>query len=191
MNDRQPVRCITRDRCQGGFTIVDLAMTLALFALVGAITVSAVVKTMETYRRNLAARHVLVDIRRVQSLAVSRGEIFGLQWGGDGGVNLSPGYYRIARDTTGTCGFPGVGAPIDGTDVVRGWYHLPDDYMGIRIHSVIDSDDRALGGVMFNPLGASVNTCESASFPVTLTIVDRSGNIETIEIRKSGVARMI
>jgi type II secretory pathway pseudopilin PulG len=191
MNDRQPVRYVTRDRCQGGFTIVDMAITLALLALVAAITVSAVVKTMETYRRSLAARHVLVDIRRVQSLAVSRGGIFGLQWGGDNGVNLSPGYYRIARDTTGSCEFPAVGAPIDGSDVVRGWYHLPDDYLGIRIQSVVDANDRALSGVMFNPLGASVNTCESASFPVTLTLVDRSGGTETIEIRKSGVARLI
>ena len=47
MNDRRPVRSVTRDRCQGGFTIVDMAITLALLALVAAITVSAVVKIAE------------------------------------------------------------------------------------------------------------------------------------------------
>ena len=43
-----------------------------------------------------AAMHRVAEIRRTQSVAVARGEVYGLQWGG--AVSMPRGTYRIVRD---------------------------------------------------------------------------------------------
>lgn len=101
--------------------------------------------------------------------------------------------YRIERDGTGLCGFP---APTDSTatntDVIRDWRDLSIEYPGVTITAVQDNGGTPLGGVMFNPQGASVYTCPPVvAFPVTVTIGDGSGDTRTIQIRSAGSARIL
>jgi hypothetical protein len=181
----------SRRRGQAGVTVLDLAVTLSVLAIAGSLTLSKALDTLETYRRSLAARQVLAEIRRAQSLAVANADVYGLQWGGAPSVHLLDSHYRIARDTTGACSFPAPIEPADGHDVVTGWVDLARDYPEIVIRSIRDRDDRAIATLAFDALGASVNTCGAASFPITLVVEDRSGSTERIEISRAGVARML
>lgn len=134
-------------------------------------------------------RQVLYEIRSAQSLAISRGGVFGFQWGGDPGpppAGQLNSTYRIVLDTTGACGFPAVGAPVDGTTVIRGWFNLAGDYPGVTIQSVQDANTTVIGGVMFNSRGASVNTCAAVAFPITITIVDNSGGQRCVDVQRAG-----
>jgi hypothetical protein len=56
----------------------------------------------------------------------------------------------------------------------------------VTILSIRDSNDKSLGGLMFDSLGASTNTCTSVNFPVTVTLSDGSGNARQIEIGSAG-----
>jgi type II secretory pathway pseudopilin PulG len=180
-----------RHRRQQGFTAADLVMTLALFAILGAATFPPMFEAMQTYRRKLAVRKVLSDIRVTQSLAVTRGGVFGLQWGAGPSVNKPPSWFRLVRDTTGACGLPPTGAPLDGTDVIRDWADLADEYPGLRIQAIRDRRGKSLGAVFFDSVGTSVNPCTSVSFPVRVIVSDGHGGAETLEVRRSGVARVL
>jgi type II secretory pathway pseudopilin PulG len=178
-------------RGQEGITLLDLAVTLVVLAIAATFTLSSAVRTLETYRRSLAARQVLSEIRRVQSLAVANADVYGLQWGGAPAVHLLPSHYRIARDTTGECDYPSPIDPVDGEDVVTGWIDLGRDYPEVVIRSIRDDDDRAVATLAFDALGASVGTCGPVSFPLVLVVEDRSGSTEEIEITRSGMARIL
>jgi type II secretory pathway pseudopilin PulG len=162
----------------------------AVAAVVIAATVPPAVSSIRTYQRNRAARQVLAGIRLTQSQAVMRGGVFGLQWGSDTGVDRPPGQYRIVRDTTGSCGIPAVSAPADDTDVIRDWQDLSSEYSGATIQSIRDSNNKSVGTVMFNSMGASVNTCASVAFPLTVTVSDASGTTRTLQIRSAGSTRL-
>ena len=138
---------------QDGFDLLNIMVTLGVLAFVLGASVPSVVSTMRTYRRNAAARQVLSELRRVQSVAVTRGDVFGFQWGPD--VGLSAGEYRIVRDDTGACSFPATSAPVDDVNVIRDWFDLPAEFPDVTIQSVKDSASQTLGGVMFNSFGAS------------------------------------
>lgn len=188
----------TRDRStggvrrgQGGFNTLELLLTVALAGILVAVTVPAATKSLRTYNRNGAARQALADIRRAQSMAVARGDVFAWQWGSDTGVSLPADQYRIARDTSGSCGFPSVGTPEDGINVIDSWRQLSVEYGGMTIQSIRDSTNKSLGVVMFNALGTSVNTCTSVSFPVTVTLADSDGKTRRIEIRSAGSTRLL
>jgi type II secretory pathway pseudopilin PulG len=176
---------------QRGYGALDVLVALAVVAVVTAATVPVVRGTLRTYQRNGAAREVLAAIRDAQSLAVMRGEIFGLHWGGDAGVNGAPGEYRIVRDTTGSCGLPSKAAPEDGTNVIRDWIDISSAFSGTSIESIRDSANHALGAVMFDSKGASLNTCSSVSFPVRVTVADAEGATRVIEIRAAGGTRLL
>jgi hypothetical protein len=105
---------------------------------------------------------------------------------------MAPSIYRLERDGTGACGWP---APADTTatnqNVIRDWRDLSIAYPGITITTVQDNGGNPLGGLMFNPQGASVNTCTAISFPLTVTVADGSGDTRTIQIRSAGSARIL
>ncbi len=123
-------------------------------------------------------------------MAITRGVVVQLQWGGGTGVNRPASQYRIVRDSTGACSFPAVSAAVDGTNVIKGWRDLNQDYAGTSIQSITDPASHSLGGVMFNSLGASVNTCAAVSFPVTVTVVDRTGRTRTLAVQSAGGATL-
>jgi hypothetical protein len=130
----------------------------------------------------------LWKIRTTQSLATSRNAVFGFQWGPD--ASLAADTYRVVRDTTGSCGLPASAAAEDGTNVIEGWFDLGEAYSGVTIQSITDASAATVGGVMFNAIGASVNTCATVSFPITIVVADADGRTRAIEITTAGSTQL-
>lgn len=176
-----------------GFTVVELLSALIVAAiLIGAATPSFL-GLIRGSRLNAATRQVISEIRAVQSMAVTRGDIFGFHWGADPMVGMAPSMYRIESNQTGNCAdwpLPGDTMATN-ADVIRDWRDLSIEYPGITITAVQDNGGNPLGGLMFNPQGASVNTCTAVGFPVTVIIADGSGDTRTIQIRSAGSARIL
>ena len=169
-----------------GFSLVELFVAIIIAGILIAMGLPSFLGLIQRSSMNAGTRQVMYEIRAVQSLAVTRGGVFGFHWGGDPLVGFPPSQYRIIRDTTGACGFPAPTAPQDGTNVVRTWFDLAGEYPGIVVQSVRDNVGTVLGGVMFNSRGASVNTCAAVTFPVTVTVADNSGATRTITIQRAG-----
>jgi len=175
-------------RTQSGFSTIELGITLAVILVMTAISVPFTLNTIRTHRRDAAARHLLWQIRSTQSLATSRNAVIGFQWGPD--VSWGADTYRIVRDTTKSCGLPAASAPEDGTNVIEGWFAFGEAFPGATIQSITDASSASVGGVMFNPIGASVNTCATVNFPVTIVVADTSGRTRTLEITSAGSTRL-
>jgi len=172
-----------------GFSAVELLLAMTIAALLIGAAMPAFLSMVQRSRIDGGSRQVLYEIRSAQSLAISRGGVFGFQWGGDPAIGGPPplaSQYRIVRDLTGACGFPAVGALLDGTNVIRGWWDLAGDYPGLTIQSVQDANATIIGGVMFNSRGASVNTCAAVAFPITIAIVDISGAQRCVDVQRAG-----
>jgi prepilin-type N-terminal cleavage/methylation domain-containing protein len=171
---------------EAGFTLVEALVVLAVVAIVLSTTGPSVVNAMGSYSRSAAARDVLSEIRRTQSLAVTRGGIFVFQWGGDAAANRPVSQYRLVRDTTKACGLPSVTAAVDGTNVIKTWRDLGVDYKGMTIQSIRDASSNNVYKVMFNSMGQSVNTCATTTFPVTVTLADSAGRTRSVVIQSAG-----
>jgi type II secretory pathway pseudopilin PulG len=170
--------------------MADLVVTLAVLLIVLAAVVPGAASAIRTYQRNGVARHVLAEIRAAQSQAVTRGAVVGLHWGADPLINRPASQYRVVRDSTGSCSLPAPAAPEVGSSVIRAWRDLADDYPDASILSIRDADDQDLNGVMFNSLGAAVNTCASVNLPITVTVANASGESLAIEILGAGGTRL-
>lgn len=175
---------------RAGFTLIDVMVTVALIAILTAGGALMITGALGSYQRNGARRQILSAVREAQSLAIARGFVVYLQWGGATGVNRPLSQYRIVRDSTGGCSIPAVAAAVDGTNVIRGWTDLASGYAGTSIQSITDPASHTLGGVMFNSLGASVNTCTTVSFPVSVRVLDGRGTIQTITVQSAGGATL-
>jgi prepilin-type N-terminal cleavage/methylation domain-containing protein len=175
-----------------GFTVIELLSALVIAAILIGAAMPSFLSMIRGSRLNAATRQVISEIRAVQSLAVTRGGIFGFHWGGDPMVGMTPSVYRIESNQTGNCADWPLPADTMATnaDVIRDWRDLTIEYPGVTITAVQDNGGNPLGGVMFNPQGASVNTCTAVGFPVRVTIADASGNTRTIQIRSAGSARI-
>jgi Tfp pilus assembly protein FimT len=169
---------------QHGFSLTEMLVMIFLAGLIIAISVPLTVYTLRANRLNGAARTVLSDIRLAQSMAATRAGIHFWQWGPDAG--RAETQWRVVRDA-GNCVFPEPQTHQDGTEVVRRWFDLAQSYDGVTIVSVRDHNDRPLGGVMFDALGASVNTCVSqVSFPIQVTLVDGAEHTRVIVVKSAG-----
>jgi Tfp pilus assembly protein FimT len=177
-----------RVRRQSGFSTTELAIVLAVILVMAVVSVPAALNTVRTYRRDAAVRHLLWQIRSAQSLATSRNAVIGFQWGPNAGEAADT--YRIVRDSTGACGFPAAAATEDGTNVIEGWFDLGEAFSTVTIQSITDGSNATVGGVMFNSIGASVNTCATVSFPITVVVADASGNTRTLEVSSAGSTRL-
>jgi len=174
-----------------GFSLVELFVAIIIAGILIALGLPSFLGLLQRSSINAGARQVLYEIRSAQSLAVTRGGVFGFHWGGDPFVLFPPSQYRIIRDTTGACGFPAAAAPQDGTDVVRTWFDLAGEYPGVTIQSVRDNAGTVVGGVMFNSRGASVNTCAAVTFPVWVCVLDNTGTNRVIQIQRAGRAVIV
>lgn len=173
---------------QAGFSTVELGIVLAVILIMIAVSLPVAFNMIGAYRRDAAARHVLWQIRSTQSLATSRNAVIGFQWGPNVGGTADS--YRIVRDSTGSCGFPVVSAAEDGTNVIEGWFDFGKVFPRVTIQSITDGSNASVGGVMFNPIGASVNTCTAVSFPITIVVADANGRTRTLEIGSAGSTRL-
>jgi len=183
-----------------GLSLIELFVAITVASILIALGLPSFLGLIQRSSINAGTRQVMYEIRAVQSLAVTRGGVFGFHWGGDPFVGMATSFYRIERDPSGTCAAPPAGwpAPADTTAtvypdipvsiqrVIRDWFDLAGEYQGVTIQSVTDNNAIALGGVMFNSRGASVNTCGAVTFPVTVTVADTSGATRTITIQRAG-----
>ena len=186
--ERWPTRPLGREE---GFTAFELLIVVSVIVVMAGVAMPSFLELIQTYRLNAATQQTVAEIRKVQSLAASRGSVFGFHWGGDpiptGRLNSE---HRIERDATGECGYP---LPTDTTanpDVITEWTDLTQDYTGVLISSIQDTNGTPLGGVMFNARGVSVNTCTGVAFPVTVTVADATGATRTIQVRSAGSLRV-
>jgi type II secretory pathway pseudopilin PulG len=170
--------------------LLELATTLGVAALILAVAVPGIRTTLAVYNRNGAAREVLAQIRNAQSAAVTRDGVYVFQWGGDTAVNYPQNQFRLVQDT-GTCALPAATTAKNDTTVLTYWTDLSKTYPGTKIQSVVDNSGTAVGKVMFNSRGASLNSCATANFPVTVTVADDLGNTRRIQIRSAGSVRLL
>jgi len=172
-----------------GFSAIELLLAMVIAALLIGAAMPAFLSMVQRSRIDGGSRQVLYGIRLTQSLAISRGGVFGFHWGGDPGPPAAGrlnSEYRFETDPGG-CAWP---APTDtratNPNVVRDWFDLAGEYQGVTIQSVQDATATIMGGVMFNSRGASVNTCGPVTFPITITIVDNSGGQRFVCVRRTG-----
>lgn len=176
---------------QAGFTLIEILLVVVVAVTLIGVAIPVFSRVMQTYRLNGAARQVVSEMRRVQSLAVTRGGVFGFHWGGDPvPTGRSDSEYRIERDATGACGFPPPTDTTGNPDVITEWTDLARDFTGVTISSFQDNSATDLGGVMFDSQGAALNTCTAVAFPLTVTVADTEGETRTIEIRSAGSVRI-
>lgn len=176
-----------------GFSLVELFVALLIVGILIAAGLPSFLGAIQRSSINGATRQVMYEIRAVQNLAVTRGNMFGFHWGGDPFVGLPPSQYRTERNQAAPL-YPCASWPAPGAakadpnpDVITDWFDLAREYPGITIQSVADSLGTPLGGVMFNSRGASMNTCNpGVTFPVTVTVADNSGATRTITIQRAG-----
>lgn len=176
-----------------GFTVIEMFMAIAVAGILIGAAMPSFLALIQSSRLDGATRQVLSEIRAVQSLAVTRGGIFGFHWGGDPLVGMVPSVYRIESNPTGNCADwppPGASMADPNPDVITDWFDLAGEYSGITITAVQDNGANTIGGPMFSAEGESVNTCGAVSFPLTITIGDGSGATRTIQVRSAGSVRI-
>jgi len=177
-----------------GFTAIELLIALVIAAILIGASVPSVLATMQRSRLDSATRQVVSEIRKVQSLAVTRGGVYGFHWGGDPNITgFSDSQYRIELDPTGACAWPAAGASMadPNPDVITDWIDLSGPIPGTRINSVRDNNNVMVGGVIFDSIGSSVNTCTGVAFPLTVTLMDNEGGTRTIEVRSAGSVKIL
>lgn len=173
-----------------GVTLIELFVAIVIAAILIGAGFPAFLTLIQGSRIDGATRQVMYEIRAVQSLAVTRGGLFGFHWGADPFVGMAPSVYRIESNQTGNC--PDWPLPADtmatNTDVIRDWFDLAGEYAGVTIQSLEDNNSTALGGVMFNSRGASINNCAAPAptFPVWVCVADGEGRRRTIQIQRAG-----
>ena len=189
---RRPMGDSSRPMGSTGFTAIELLIALVIAGiLVGAAMPNLLAATQRS-RLDAATRQVVSEIRKVQSLAVTRSGVFGFHWGGDPNIaGLANSQYRLEQDGIAGCAWP---APTDtlatNADVITDWADLAGPYPGVTITTVRDKNNVLLGGAIFAALGGSVNPCTAAAFPLTITLMDPSGATRTIEVRSAGSVRI-
>lgn len=181
------------NRQKRGFTATELVVLLAVVAILVAVALPGIVAAMQTFRLNGAVRRIVSDLRFAQSLAISRGGIYGFHWGGDPLEPSAPGpsYYRIEKNTVTGCNWPSVFDTVDtNPNVITNWTDLSQEFQGVTITSLVDSGSVALGGTAFNSRAASVNPCTAVAYPLTITVRHPSGTTKTIQVRSAGNVRI-
>ena len=175
-----------------GFTAIELLVAVAIVPIVAAVSMPFFLAAMESSRLNGAARRIAGDLRLAQSLAVSRGGIYGWHWGGDpNGAPPGPTFYRIEKDTGTACNWPAVGDTISSNgNVVSNWFDLSRELPGITIVSFRDNNGVTVGGAAFNAQRASVNPCAGVTYPISITVKNASGGTRTIQVRSAGSVRI-
>ena len=167
-------------RRQPGFTLVELIITVAILMMILAVATPLFFQIIAQRRLTGAAERVAMDLRRVQSLAVTQGDQHRLHSGADGAVGR-PGEYRLERSTDGGVSWVEIGA----------WYTLSEDYDATSLQSVKDNagTNIATYDVRFSSQGAVANT-GVGSFPIVLTVVARGGSTRTVQVLRTGAIRL-
>lgn len=169
---------MTRNR-KLGFTLIELVVVVAILVMMLAVAMPLFFQIIAQRRLTGAVERLAIDLRYVQSLAVSQGLVHRLHSGADGTAGR-PGQYRLERDN-------GAGGWVE----VAGWYNPSAEYDGSNLQSIKDHGWATIVtyDVRFNAQGAVSNT-GVGSFPIVLTVVGKSGATRTVEVLRTGVVRV-
>ena len=135
-----------------------------------------------------------VNLSNYQQLLTSFGDQYGARIVDPGNAANSPIVDKISRQQPQFGSRMPLGrAPLSGAQiaVIRDWIDVSQEYPGVTIQSVLDDNGNTVGGVMFNALGASVNSCGTVTFPVRVTVADATGATHVIEIHAAGGTRFM
>ncbi len=179
-----------------GFSAIELLIAMIITGLLIGAAMPAFLSMVQRSRIDGGARQVLYGIRSTQSLAISRGDIFGFHWGGDPGPPAAGrlnSEYRVETDPGNICAWPAPTDTMANPNVVRDWFDLAGEYPGVTVTSVKDNLGTVLGRVIFNSRGGWPNTplCPSPNFPVWVCVSDGSGTLRAIQIQRVGKATIL
>jgi prepilin-type N-terminal cleavage/methylation domain-containing protein len=163
-----------------GFTLVELIIVVAILCMMLTVATPLFFQTIAQRRLTAAVERIANDLRYVQSLAVTQGNVHRLHSGADGAVGL-PGQYRLERSNDGGVTWAPLG----------GWYNLTQDYFGSSLQSIKDNAGTTLPSydVRYTSQGA-VGNAGVGSYPIVLTIVTTRGATRTVQVLRTGAVRV-
>ena len=180
-----------------GWTLIEILIVIAVAVILIGVSIPFFGGVMQTYRLNAATRQVVSEIRMAQSLAVSRGGVYGFHWGGDPAITKSDSEYRIERRGGAACAdWPPENDTTGNADVITEWMDLSTEYSNITIQSIVDNGapfPQTAGGVMFDSRGAAFHNCPGAKlFPLTIRLANAATNEQRcIQTRSAGSVRIL
>lgn len=173
-----------------GFSVIELLIVAGMLAVLTAVSMPIFAATFKSSRFSGAARQLSSDIRHARSLAVSKGGFYGVHSGRDpfiGNPALHDSY-RIEYSADGVT-WPATTAAMGSPGVITNWQNLSTQYTGVTVQSVVDGSTTAIGGPIFNAMGASVDLA-NAIRSVSITLADGSGTTKVIQISHAGNVKM-
>ena len=163
-----------------------MLVVAAMLAILATVSLPIFAATFKNARLSGAVRQLASDIRSARSLAVSKGGFYGVHSGRDPAIGDPSLYnsYRIEYSTNGTT-WPAATATM-GSDpgVIMNWENLSTQFTGVTVQSVVDGSAVAIGGPIFNAMGASVDSSNIRS--VNITLIDD----KVIQVSPAGNVKM-
>ena len=158
----------------GGVTTIELLVALVIAAILTAVSLPLFATTLQFSRLDGAARKIGGDLRYVQSLAVSQGNLFRIHSGDEGSVQ--PGRYRIEKSTDGGGTWTGI----------TQWYLLSTEFTGASLASIKNNAGGTIYEVRFNSRGTCVNCITGGNTPPLVVSVSSPSGTRTVQVRTTG-----
>lgn len=181
---------VSQNRRGGGFSAAELLVVMAMLAVLAAVSMPIFAATLKNSRFNGAVRQLSTDIRYARSLAVSKGGFYGVHSGRDPFI-ADPALensYRIEYSADGVT-WPATTAAMGSPGVITNWQNLSTQYTGVTVQSVVDGSAAAIGGPIFNAMGASVDLA-NAIRSVNITLADDSGTTKVMQVNPAGNVKL-
>jgi prepilin-type N-terminal cleavage/methylation domain-containing protein len=178
---------ISRNRGRGGFSAAELLVVVAMLAILATVSLPIFAETLRNSRLSGAARQLVGDIRHARSLAISKGDFYGLHLYPDDALGVDPAHknsYRIEYSSDGAT-WPLEDATM-GSDpaVITNWQNLSTQFTGVKVDSVVDGGGNPIGGPIFNSIGGSVSPPSPRL--VNITLIDD----KVIQVSPAGNVKM-
>ena len=156
--------------------MVQLVTTMAIFAVVAAVSTPLYDSFLSSRRIDEAVRRLVDDLRFAQSSAIAKGGLFRFRSGSDPTVNM-PGNYRIERSTDGGANWTAV----------TPWDSIASEFQGVSFTTVRDSSasPQTLYEARFDSRGACVN-CTGPNTPPIVITISRGSTVRTARVRITG-----
>ncbi len=150
-------------------TLVETVVVLALIVILAAVSAPFWLQnTLNNRRIEGAADRISVDLRRVQSLAVTNNIV--------GRLNYNNGTYRLETSTDNGATW----------SAVNPWYSIATDFSGVALSGIADASSNALNEVRFDSRGSARSTAGVAQFPITLTVTRGTQPPRTVIVQRTG-----
>ena len=160
-----------------------------MLAVLTSVSLPIFAATLQGSRINGAVIQLDSDIRSARALALSKGGFYGLHLGRDDVLVVNPAHknsYRIEYSSDGATWPLETATTGSSTAVITDWQQdLSTQFTGMTVQSVVDGVATAIGGPIFNSIGASVDLA-NAIRSVTITLAHSSGPTKVIQINPAG-----